>query len=207
MTKPRKISSLIGRVMEADPKATRIIYERRTKVLTVELVDANAWVELTEDIELPLKGRDSYYAGVTELRREQRFMLMWDCSEIGHEKPEIGTGFEFGGKSAHKAARRRVSEQEDDGAEMIGGRRHVGSGAIPGLKSDASSATWQQEAKQTKHKSFKLTQEVLEKISREARTQDKRPMVFLRFTDVPEDVMVESDWVIIPRSAFEEMDG
>jgi len=206
MTRPRKITGLIARVLEADPKATRIIYERRTKALTVELVNAHAWVELTEEIDLPLKGRDHYYVPLNDMSREQRFMLVWDCSSMGQDEAEHGTGFAFG-QGAEKRARRRVDEQEEEGARIIGGRRHAGSGAISGLKSDASSAAWQQESKQTRNKSFGLSLEILEKISREARVQDKKPMVFLRFTDVPEHMAVEPDWVIVPKSAFEEMDG
>jgi hypothetical protein len=92
--------------------------------------------------------------------------------------------------------------QEDEGAELIGGKRHIGSGAISGLKSDASSEIWQQEAKQTGGKSFRLSLDVLSKITSEARRQDKKPMLFLRFTDIPDEMVVDDDWVIFPAKFF-----
>lgn len=116
-------------------------------------------------------------------------------------------GFSFDGRGEKKRARRRVSAQEEDGARLIGGIRHVGSGAIKYLKSDASSRSWQQESKQTEKESLALKLEWLDKISREAKKQDKNPMLFLRFTNVSKFVTVDSDWVVIPARIFRAMDG
>jgi hypothetical protein len=114
-------------------------------------------------------------------------------------------GFVFG-RDEKKRMRSLVNEQEEEGARLIGGRRHVGSGAIEGLKSDASSSRWQLEAKQTAGKSIGVSLEWLEKISREARSQDKHPILFLRFTRIPSDMVIEEDWMVIPASVFERMD-
>lgn len=207
MIRPRKISALVGRVMETDPNVEVIDYRRKQKTLYVQLRSALAWERLLEEIDLPVKSQFDYKAptDVTRMTTERFFVIIWDCSEIGRVEPSSNIGFAFG-KNEAKRARKRVSEQEEEGARIIGGRRHVGSGALSDLKSDASSAEWQQEAKSTKHKSFGLKLEILEKITREARVQDKKPMVFLRFTDIPDDMSVESDWVVIPKSVFEELE-
>jgi hypothetical protein len=110
-------------------------------------------------------------------------------------------GFQIGGDCARRS-RRKVVEQEKDSAVLIGGRRHIGSGALPGLKSDASSGIWQLEAKQTEKKSIGVTLDWLEKITREARTQDKRPMLHIRFLDIPDGMVVDRDWVMIPARFF-----
>ena len=122
------------------------------------------------------------------------------------DTPVRVSGFAFG-RNEKKKIRRSVNEQEEKGARLIGGRRHVGSGSIEGLKSDASSSRWQLEAKQTSRKSISVSIEWLEKISREARTQDKHPILFFRFTNIPSDIAMEQDWVVIPASAFERMDS
>lgn len=115
-------------------------------------------------------------------------------------------GFMFDGRGEKKRSRRRVTKQEEDGANLIGGRRHIGSGAIPGLKSDASSKRWQQEAKQTEKMSIGIKVEWLDKITREARTQDKKPMLYIRFISLPSWCVLEKDWVMIPATAFGEME-
>jgi len=122
------------------------------------------------------------------------------------EKTIRGKPFMFGIDSAKKA-RRRVTEQEEDGARLIGGRRHVGSGAIAGLKSDASSEDWQQESKQTAGRSIGLKLEWLNKIYVEARQQNKKPMMHLRFTNIPEYMTVYQDWVVIPADIFGKLIG
>ena len=207
MIKPKKISSLIGRVMEADPKVEVINYQKEKGTLYVQLRSALAWEVLLEEIDLPVTCKFDFKRpkDIKRMSTERFFVITWDCSGIKQREPEPVTGFSFG-KNDAKRDRRRVSEQEEEGARIIGGRRHVGSGAISDLKSDASSDEWQQEAKSTKHKSFGLKLEMLEKITREARIQDKKPMVFLRFTDIPDDMSVEDDWIVIPKSAWEDMD-
>jgi len=50
-----------------------------------------------------------------------------------------------------------------------------------------------------------LTAAWLDKITREARVNDKRPMIHLRFTNFPDDVVASADWVVIPADVFDEM--
>lgn len=109
--------------------------------------------------------------------------------------------FQFN-KGSAKRARRLVSKQEADGADLIGGSRHIGSGALPRSKSDASSDRWQLEAKQTEHLSISIKLDWLDKITREARTQDKKPMMHIRFTNIPQGMVVEKDWVMFPAKYF-----
>jgi len=207
--KPRGVVSLLSRCMSQSGGVDWFAYETSSNILSVRFKSANTWISMFESVSLP--GTKSIVPTIDKNGIVvDRFMVSWDCSSVVNRKKSGEdrqvSGFSFG-KSVHKKARRIVTDQEDDGADMIGGIRHVGSGAISGLKSDASSDKWQQEAKQTGHLSFGLSVDILGKITREARLQDKQPMVFLRFTDIPDDIVMESDWVIIPRSAFEKEVG
>lgn len=94
-------------------------------------------------------------------------------------------------------------QQEVEAAEMIGGRRHSGSGASDYRKSDASSSDLQLEAKQTVQRSMALQVSWLEKISREAGAERKAPMMHLRFLAAAPDT--EKDWVVLPASVFKAM--
>ena len=193
--KPRKITAFIGKILAADPKC-EIKYDSNRKRLTAYFRSSLAKTDFQEMVDLPI---------FMKWRAGNHFIIEWECDSIGEEEPHVVKGFEFGRDDA-KRARRAVTEQEEDGAALIGGRRHVGSGAIPTLKSDASSDRWQQEAKQTRAKSINLTLKWLDKICREARLQDKAPMLHVRFTDIPEGNVADDDWVLIPAKAFAKMD-
>lgn len=127
----------------------------------------------------------------------------------------------FGRKKGHKhtdplAEFRRVSrpapeasdantvrQHEDDAAQLIGGQRHRGSGASPWMKSDASSAEYQMECKQTAAASMTLHWDWLEKISMEAAGKGKTPAMHVRFLrEVPG---VSQDWVMVPAREFERL--
>lgn len=201
MSNPRTVVSLLRRIIAADPGIDSVLYEKEKQRVSARFRSGAAWAEMLDEIELPVLLRDTITVSVRGLETERRFLAAWDCSGLKNE-PEPVKGFQFDGRDAARRSRRAVTAQEEDGAALIGGQRHVGSGALSDLKSDASSSLWQQEAKQTKAKSIRVTLEWLEKISREARNQDKMPMLFIRFTDVPEHMVVEDDWVVIPASAF-----
>lgn len=202
MIRPRSISALIKRCFVADPKLDSVVYDQCSQWLTVKFYSADAWIKLHEEIDIP---HQKYAVNIITGGRKL-FVLAWRCQDILNVPKfnNSSSGFAFN-RGAEKRARRLVTEQEDEGAEMINGTRHIGSGAIPGLKSDASSDVWQQEAKQTERKSFGLKIDMLDKITREARVQGKNPMVFLRFTNVPDESVMEDDWVIMPKSAFEKI--
>jgi len=208
--KPIKFSALANRIIVADPKVEYILITlTEPKRLCAKLVSATAWSDLAEDINLPLLKKERLRVPISSesgaMEWAVRYLLEWDCSEMS-ERREV-SAFQFDGRDSSRRARRRVTNQEEEGARLIGGRRHIGSGALSGLKSDASSAAWQLEAKQTAASSIGIKLEWLDKISREAGSQDKDPLLFVRFTSVPDEMIVEDDWVMIPAKVFRKMDG
>lgn len=102
-----------------------------------------------------------------------------------------------------KSSHRTVRSHEDHAAEKIGGKRHAGSGAMVGLKSDCSSVEYQLEAKQTEHDSISLKLEWLKKITVEAMGKGKQPVMHIRFLNAPPGV--DKDWMIISDREFERL--
>lgn len=200
MIKPRSVSSFIRAILSADKGAS--VNVRPGGRLEVWFRSALGKDEIVSEYDVPVV--DSSFS--TGRNGWPVFRVKFDVSAIGKkERPKKGTGFTFDKINQSQRLRDSVREQEDDGAELIGGQRHVGSGAIADLKSDASSERWQQEAKQTRAASISLTVAWLDKITREARVNDKRPMMHLRFTNLPDDVVAGADWVVIPADVFYEM--
>lgn len=204
-TKPRRLATLVRNILDEDPRAT---YELRDSELYVRFRSSLAWSNLREDLDIPVVktgtvDRSDLPPG------ERAYFVIWDIRDLGMDsmRPSVAKPFTFDGSTEAKEARDRVGEQEDRTADLIGGHRHVGSGAIDDLKSDASSELWQAESKQTRARSFSVKLEMLEKIHQEARTQGKRPMVHLLFTDVPNHMTVCEEWVMVPAPVFEKMVG
>ena len=98
---------------------------------------------------------------------------------------------------------RTVFNHEQKAARTINGRRHPGSGAKTGLKSDCSSDRYQLEAKQTKDHSITLSMAWLEKITKEAMGKSKCPMMHIRFLNPV--LGVDNDWVVIPDKEFKRL--
>lgn len=96
-----------------------------------------------------------------------------------------------------------VRRQEEQAAELVGGRRHSGSGSQVFRKSDASSRDYQVECKQTEKESISLKLSWLEKISREAEGMGKEPLLHIRFLEAED--YVGKDWVMIRSREFEEL--
>lgn len=217
MIKPRTVASLIRRVLEADPKA-RIHYlpesdavgddEDQYPQLLAWFTSVRASSDLKEDIDLPVISSDRVKM-IRGTERVIRYMVMWNCHGIIRDDVEYQSmkPFNYDGRDNAAILRKKVTQQEEDGAALIGGKRHRGSGAVEKLKSDASSSKWQQEAKQTSHQSFSLTVDVLDKITREARMQHKDPMVYLRFTNMEQSKVASDNWVIIPAEVFARLEG
>jgi hypothetical protein len=206
MTKPRTIAGLIGRVLKEDPScdSIRLHSVNGQKRLLVLLKSVEAKMELADDVELDLVNCERITVP-TGRGSEVRYMLDWDVSRVGFDKSSGKKPFQFGDRSEARRIKKAVRAQEESAASLIGGRRHVGSGAIPGIKSDASSETWQVEAKRTERKSFGLSVDLLSKITAEAATTGRDPMMYITFGAIPKDVRVEDTWVVIPRSKFEEI--
>jgi hypothetical protein len=98
---------------------------------------------------------------------------------------------------------RTVFNHEQKAAAVIGGKRHSGSGAKMGLKSDCSSDRYQLEAKQTQDHSITLSMAWLEKITKEAMGKSKCPMMHIRFLNPV--LGVDRDWVVIPDKEFKRL--
>ena len=97
-----------------------------------------------------------------------------------------------GKRDKNSSDKHTVFSHETDAAELVGGKRHRGSGASPWKKSDASSNVFQVECKQTGNESLSLKLEWLTKIEREAMGCGKVPALHVRF------LKNQSDWVMIP---------
>lgn len=100
-----------------------------------------------------------------------------------------------------KSSHTTVFDQETEAANLVGGKRHRGSGAKTGLRSDGSSVRYQIEAKQTKHQSIALGTDWLLKLSREAIGKSKVPLLHVRFLNSPADLL-DKDWILVPAQEF-----
>jgi hypothetical protein len=195
--KPRTIAGLIARIAKSDARYSDLEVHRRESFSTLSVIvtSATANVDLKEDIDYPL---------VRSRRGDGWYFLEWDISEMGQpiEKEVKPYCFDEGAKQVRK----KVTRQEDDAAAVIGGKRHLGSGAISGIKSDASSTGWQLEAKMaTRRQSISVSVEWLSKITYEAAVVNKKPILYLTFGNIPSDKRMEDTWVVIPKSIFERI--
>ena len=197
MSRPKRISVFFRKILSMDPSAGLEYAGRRCSVLFKSAMAKDDICDVYGDF---IVDQWSFY----DSRGAAIFRVVFDCSTMKVEEDPVVPGFSFD-RMLRKQSARSVLSQENEGARIIDGRRHVGSGAIAGLKSDASGPFWQQESKQTKASSVGLKLAWLDKITREARSQDKHPMLFIRFLDIPDGLVVEDDWVVVPKSVFEKM--
>ena len=102
-------------------------------------------------------------------------------------------------KSSHES----VFKHETEAASLVGGRRHRGSGAITGHRSDGSSERYQIEAKQTQHQSLSVSLGWLTKLSMEAVGKSKIPLLHVRFLNAPVDV--DNDWIMVSQREFKTL--
>ena len=194
MRKP--LHSLISKILKVAPSFSflRIAQNGNETHLSVVLKSASSYMSLKEDVELPI---------VRQSRFGEQYLLEWDVPSNMFEDRKLKP---YCFSKDNKETRKKVNSQEEDAANMIGGRRHIGSGSIPGIKSDASGDTWQVEAKMAvKRKSISLSVDRLSKITYEASVSGKKPMMYLTYENIPNDVRMEDTWVVIPRSEFERM--
>lgn len=94
-----------------------------------------------------------------------------------------------------------VFRHEEQAAELVGGKRHKGSGSVHGHKSDASSEDFQIECKQTEKESISIKLEWLDKISREAFGRGRKPLLHIRFLQA-DGIMNQKDWILISAKDF-----
>lgn len=194
MRKP--LHSLISKILKVAPSFSflRIAQTDSEVHLSIILKSVSSYMSLKEDVDYPI---------VQQGRFGEQYLLEWDVSLCTREDRELKP---YCFSKDNKETRKKVNIQEDGAAKMIGGHRHIGSGAIPGIKSDASGDTWQVEAKlAVKRKSISLSVDRLSKITYEASVSGKKPMMYLTYENIPNDVRMEDTWVVVPKSEFERM--
>lgn len=89
-------------------------------------------------------------------------------------------------------------------AKQLGGRARPASGAMEGAKGDIDFDTVLMEAKSTTSGSLALKFEWLAKIAREALQVRKSPALAVSFTDNDGKAYPNGEWVLVPRSLWEE---
>lgn len=114
------------------------------------------------------------------------------------EQPSGGTPL------SKKAIKKRSTRQERKRIEAVGGRRHAGSGAFAGYKSDGSVGyEWRMENKFTTAQSYRVTVQDLRKLGSEC-INGQKPVFNIDFQDKHTGVTSES-WVLIPFKAWEKL--
>lgn len=105
--------------------------------------------------------------------------------------------------ASNKRRRRKATKQELDAADIHGGRRHKGSGALNYLKSDASTRhKYRMECKSTAARSTTIKRELLNKLRAEC-TPGQVPVFLLQFNH-PTTLRTEDEWVLVPKSEWEK---
>lgn len=107
----------------------------------------------------------------------------------------------LGLKFENQTIKQKSVQQENLVAEICGGRVQPGSGSSIYAKGDVKTQDYLIECKRTDKRSIGLKVDWLEKITEEARTAGKRPMMSLEF----EDTRYEQQWFLIPRSEWERI--
>jgi hypothetical protein len=97
----------------------------------------------------------------------------------------------------------KIKKHEIRASESVGGKRHVGSGALFFAKGDGSGKNYTIECKRTDLKSISIKASYLDKITKEAAMQGKLPLLFLNISTV--GVLTEKDWVLMELSKFKEL--
>ena len=92
-------------------------------------------------------------------------------------------------------------------AKRLGGQARAGSGSIDGFKGDITLRAWLIENKTTEHRSLSLKLEWLEKISREAATENRTPAIAIQFVDKNGNSVRGGRWVLVPEDEYRELVG
>ena len=96
-------------------------------------------------------------------------------------------------------------KSEKKTAKRLAGRLRPGSGAVEGAKGDILLSTYLLENKCTENASLSIKLAWLEKISKEARGENRTPGLSLQFVDKLGNPMPFGRWVLIPEDEFKEM--
>ena len=104
-------------------------------------------------------------------------------------------------RPSEESSSKTVALHEKEVSEGLGGSAHIGSGRIPGKKSDGSTEDYQIECKQTAKESLSLKLSWLQKISSEAYLRGRVPILSIRFLN-SEDKLTPKDWILVPYDEF-----
>jgi len=108
-----------------------------------------------------------------------------------------------GMRMSTKLIKKRSTKQERKRIEAIGGRRHAGSGAFSGNKSDGSTDRWRMENKFTTAGSYRVALDDLIKIRGECRN-GQSPVFNIDFQDKHTGATKDS-WVLVPTKEWEKL--
>lgn len=108
-------------------------------------------------------------------------------------------------KVSAKRTKRASIAQENEVMDLLGGRRHPGSGAIPGLQGDGRVRDkYRVEMKHTRQAGYRVDRKDLNKVRGEC-TGTEVPLFVMDFVD-PRTGGSPDRWVMIPFEAFQRMD-
>lgn len=99
--------------------------------------------------------------------------------------------------------RLKIKKQETRASDSVSGKRHAASGALFFAKGDGSGENYVIECKRTDKKSISIKAEYLDKITKEAVSQGKLPLLFIELPTV--GVFTAKDWVVMTMDHFKEI--
>jgi len=124
MIRPRRLSAFVRKILVADPEAKLNINLRgRSPFIEVCFKSALAKDEIVSTYDIGVVS-----SSIIDHRGKNwpEFFVRFDASELSEEPDhDRGTGFSFDRVKVSKRERRAVTRQEEEGAALIGGRRHV----------------------------------------------------------------------------------
>lgn len=108
-------------------------------------------------------------------------------------------------KISAKKTKRASIAQETEVMEALGGRRHRGSGALPGLQGDGKVRDkYRVEMKMTRKEGYRLDRKELSKLRGECRGSEA-PLFVVDFVD-KETGGSPDRWVLVPFEVFQKLD-
>ncbi|MBF0554011.1 MAG: hypothetical protein HQK96_05560 [Nitrospirae bacterium] len=96
-----------------------------------------------------------------------------------------------------------VKKQEIRASALVGGKRHPASGALFFAKGDGSGKNYTIECKRTDKKSITIKAEYLDKITQEASSTGRMPLVHFELPTV--GPLTSKDWILLEADLFERL--
>ena len=129
-----------------------------------------------------------------------------DCGRKTWKQPFLNPFLE---RAAKKGGISHGRKSEKKIARKIGARLHPNSGAMAGVKSDASlkESNFRLEMKSTVNQTLSLEMLWLSKISQEAVVHNQRPGLIISFVDPQGNprMRYNAEWVMMPMEVFKEL--